>query len=413
MRVAATSNLVAASELMSSARTLVARVDSTTNQLERNAIQRAALDDARRALALISKDDAGLLQNAQRAVAFLDRPVLGPGQHGLIENAVSQADVALKVAARGLDAAGVRARLSDILAESSEPGSDQIREVIALVHDLPEGVRFRPSGLHAQNRRFFESIASEGWAPDDGNNGIDRDLAAFDIKVLQQRLSHASRAAVANWMREIMSKHPSQVSLDDLRSMKMLTSRVTEKVSVPIEEIDVPTARVWSRYSKWAHHNSRPGTLDSHRLVGFQTLSAIGDVDSATAALRSLDNEIARSAVALVYPDVRLDGDAVATLEHWMNVGGGKYWSLEAMRSNLYELAATAHTFVTDRQPATYGLAQEVTRMVHRNIERIDGKRRDGYMKFPDYGELGDLIANVRLLRALHAPPESAASVSW
>jgi hypothetical protein len=133
------------------------------------------------------------------------------------------------------------------------------------------------------------------------------------------------------------------------------------------------------------------------------------------------------SEITRAYPSALSTGSleaAIASLELHIARAGGMDGALQAMRrcieTILWEVAERA-----GRDPGdlfVQELASEVVALASKNLQRIAGtyqRRRlsepTGFRHFPDYGELGDLIAGTRLLKSLAAGDSSGqqSKVSW
>jgi hypothetical protein len=108
-------------------------------------------------------------------------------------------------------------------------------------------------------------------------------------------------------------------------------------------------------------------------------------------------------------PEVVIGSSVEDTVEATIRTSGEIAESQPATRFNLGRLADDAEEIANAQpeNPMVGTLATTIRELVERNIRRIDGEKIEtsdgnkGYDRFPDYGEIGELLSASRLLKSL------------
>jgi hypothetical protein len=125
--------------------------------------------------------------------------------------------------------------------------------------------------------------------------------------------------------------------------------------------------------------------------------------------------------LAFYAPHAPIGGSTANTLRAHIAMAGGNSQINEALRVQLARARDEAITLSRKLpdDPFVSDLQQSIATLVERNIARLDGRHRptgdepNGYLNFPDYGEISQLASELDMLHGLAPVRPEGASVSW
>jgi hypothetical protein len=111
---------------------------------------------------------------------------------------------------------------------------------------------------------------------------------------------------------------------------------------------------------------------------------------------------------------------SIASLEQYAAFAGASESALPAIATFLKVIERETRTIGADvsAPQMAHDIANNVAELANKNIRRIDGEKiptdtgEEGYEHFPDYGEIGELIAGARMLEGTE-PPSEKSVVTW
>jgi hypothetical protein len=367
------------------------------------------VDAGVRHLDTLPEEYMSLRMKAAIARHALNSAVDGPFDLGVISplTHIHSTAVTTRVAAEVGSRRQATERLASMLHGKEMVRGDELLEIAALIgHELPESVRVAAGkevdAMHLEldgvtrSVRYVDdemlSALRDGDVPIDHADVVRqlRSIAHADDETIEREVDHLV------WM---FHKAPEDLRITDVD--------IADSVPAPRQRLFEAIMR------------SRPGpNVDIHtslaRKLGiFDDAYAdrqLAQVAATPSAQR--DDEITKT-IAAVRPDAQLDGDAVKTIECWVHTAGPEEYSLNPIRHQLT---------VLDAELAAHGddpIAREAREGIAHNIARIDAAyvvrdgEPEGYSNFPDFGELSEVLADVKLLRAMSQPNAPQRQVSW
>jgi hypothetical protein len=276
------------------------------------------------------------------------------------------------------------------------------RAVAALLYDLPDQLRF-PAYIHGRLRGDLLLTASHGHeAPAEAKEFVE---ASF--RDLRTQIDEARSGRNRQLVDGALARDPVLANPLELRALwrEMAAGTVT---SVPDAWQPMfgklQSASIHSLTDEGLAHLTA-ASLDEASARGHLARIAAADSPSRYEKLQWL--YATRS-----HPKLLLNDDALLTLELHIGFYPQVQTSLKATRAQLEVVRDEARVFASEDTRISQ-VAADVVANAERNIQRIDGKGSGGYENFPDYGELGQLISDMKLLRSLAAPDKPKRSVTW
>jgi hypothetical protein len=299
-------------------------------------------------------------------------------------------------------------RLAQLLAVDDYPLGDDLREVSALIgEEVPEAIRVATP--ETQWARSFR---------DDALYGTVRDSNRASIDILRSKPLPVTRDDAVELARRIVNA-PTDQFHGDVEYLNWLVRRAPSDILVDPETL-----------AKLAPPARRPviasllltGNWDKKMRERIVAALERGIIDEQTAtrefrrivkreSLSEVDHALLES-ISIMYPGVRA-GDSLATLEHWVRLKGSDGIALPPIRQQLQALAVELEGMPAD------AIAAAASERIARNIARIDKTYQagpdepKGYANFPDFAEVSEALADVKLLRSLRAPQMHEGKLSW
>jgi hypothetical protein len=223
---------------------------------------------------------------------------------------------------------------------------------------------------------------------------------------------------------QILSRAPHEVPANDLRALAMLTAARQPHPS--LARIVAGAGSDWdailngpARISSWDRDviiaDSATYHLSEDPVRG---LAVLND----TTFVGPLDKFAMRKWLALERDHTSSIGKGAlaqlgTVLDSHIAHEGGDGRQLGITVDLLEHIKHSAREAAREGDSTAQSIAQKIVRTVNRNLQRIDGTKSDGYANFPDYGELGQLSADARVLASLVSPQPAAPvrtnAVSW
>jgi hypothetical protein len=170
-----------------------------------------------------------------------------------------------------------------------------------------------------------------------------------------------------------------------------------------------------------AHQFDKSAVAEFQFLTTFLKDPPQGIADRIAARAAHSGNRGAWKAASQIDPELTLDSP-LRTLDLHVRLGANEGLVLPAIRHQLERVRTSTSSLSGLADDATQrDLADRIIALATRNVDRIDRRLvetsdgQTGYLNFPDYGEIAELIADSRLLSALRgeARAQAPGSVSW
>jgi hypothetical protein len=379
----------------------------------------SAAEQARAGLELVGTvpDSARLYKQVKRvsdgaeALLKINRPSIdSPSNRAVYDAALTSLDVS----ARRQTAQDVQARLVSLLETSEdELQTHDLWELRSLLHDVPIDIRPR---LHSTGGGY--SVMRDGvhlW-----ESGLDGTQGSVKLELARVRneLAFRSTAAVRQAIDEALAIDPATATVEQYRHLHALL------IHVPLEhrpQLDDVVAAAPDRWKAVVADLGKQGLAASYssRYANIIFRNLAHDLETANRYLESLAQQppglwtnLRVWEVVQRFPDARIRDNAVDTLDWLISSVGGLPEALPAIRSQLQ--AIDEELVVAGQNPELAGLVAGARQQVQENFDRLAGELNDGYGHFPDYGGLGELISDVRIIRSLQAPEAATKrAVSW
>jgi hypothetical protein len=312
-----------------------------------------------------------------------------------------------------------RAQVEDRLRELLSPPlaqltSAQLREIRSLIAHVP-----------SESRPLLRSI-DKSKEMGDGlhfwTNGLEAHdfTSKFELLRLRNELQGITADSMRSALVAAMQRHPYDATPDDIREIHALMRPLPISTRLPREELVDLAPHAWKTIV--VELAGRVDTEISDALYSRVLARSITSIKDATAFLTRIARQPTDRwqlqrvrAVLQHFPAATVAGDPATALKLAIAAGSEDGGFLDAIATQIRDIDRQLTHLQVDH-PEWADTTTQLRGIARDNLDRIDGHRSDGYLNFPDYGELGDLISGSRLVKSLatgDAPSTGKSSISW